>query len=126
MAELSAQIPPETPLPSFPERSVGLSLPLPINARIDLLVLIPLSFVSTSFSPAAPTVLIPAAARATCGVAQLRLPNRLGWQNSVTVCKSAIFRDVDRVLTPTRDSGFGMTPATASGHILVTQPRDLG
>ena len=38
MAELSAQIPPETPLPSCPERSVGLSLPLPINARIDLLV----------------------------------------------------------------------------------------
>ena len=38
MAELSAQIPPETPLPYCPERSVGLSLPLPINARIDLLV----------------------------------------------------------------------------------------
>lgn len=38
MAEGSAQIPPETPLPSCPERSVGLSLPLPITARIDLLV----------------------------------------------------------------------------------------
>jgi len=33
-----AQLPPETPLPSCPERSVGLSLPLPISARIDLLV----------------------------------------------------------------------------------------
>jgi hypothetical protein len=33
-----AQIPPETPLPSCPERSVGLSLPLPISARLDLLV----------------------------------------------------------------------------------------
>ena len=33
-----AQIPPETPLPSCPERSVGLSLPVPVNARIDLLV----------------------------------------------------------------------------------------
>jgi hypothetical protein len=33
-----AQISPETPLPSCPERSVGLSLPLPISARIDLLV----------------------------------------------------------------------------------------
>jgi hypothetical protein len=32
------QLPPETPLPSCPERSVGLSLPLPISARIDLLV----------------------------------------------------------------------------------------
>ena len=50
----------------------------------------------------------------------------VGCQNSVTGCKSMIFRDVDRVLTPTRDSGFGMTPATGSGHILVTQPRDLG
>ena len=38
MAEQSAQIPPETPLPSCPERSVGLSLPVPINARLDLLV----------------------------------------------------------------------------------------
>jgi hypothetical protein len=27
-----------TPLPSCPERSVGLSLPVPINARIDMLV----------------------------------------------------------------------------------------
>ena len=33
-----AQIPPETPLPSCPERSLGLSLPVPISARIDLLV----------------------------------------------------------------------------------------
>jgi len=33
-----AQIPPETPLPFCPERSVGLSLPLPISARLDLLV----------------------------------------------------------------------------------------
>ena len=33
-----AQIAPETPLPSCPERSVGLSLPLPISARLDLLV----------------------------------------------------------------------------------------
>ena len=38
MAEQEAQIPPETPLPSCPERSVGLSLPVPITARIDLLV----------------------------------------------------------------------------------------
>ena len=38
MAERDAQIPPQTPLPSCPERSVGLSLPVPINARIDLLV----------------------------------------------------------------------------------------
>jgi hypothetical protein len=38
MAEPGAQIPPETPLPSCPERSLGLSLPVPINARIDLLV----------------------------------------------------------------------------------------
>ena len=38
MAERGAQIPPETPLPSCPERSLGLSLPLPISARIDLLV----------------------------------------------------------------------------------------
>src|SRR6266542_6108074 len=38
MTEHSAQIPPQTPLPSCPERSVGLSLPVPINARIDLLV----------------------------------------------------------------------------------------
>ncbi|MBA3717799.1 MAG: hypothetical protein H0W87_06200 [Actinobacteria bacterium] len=36
--ERCAQIPPETPLPSCPDRSVGLSLPVPINARIDLLV----------------------------------------------------------------------------------------
>ena len=33
-----AEIPPETPLPSCPECSVGLSLPVPISARIDLLV----------------------------------------------------------------------------------------
>jgi len=33
-----AQLPPETLLPSCPERSVGLSLPLPISARLDLLV----------------------------------------------------------------------------------------
>lgn len=33
-----AQLPPETPLPACPERSVGLSLPLPISARLDLLV----------------------------------------------------------------------------------------
>ncbi len=38
MTEHSAQIPPQTPLPSCPERSVGLSLPVPINARLDLLV----------------------------------------------------------------------------------------
>ncbi|SRR6266511_737 len=38
MPEQNAQIPPETPLPSCPERSVGLSLPVPINARLDLLV----------------------------------------------------------------------------------------
>jgi hypothetical protein len=38
MAKRSAQIPPQTPLPSCPERPVGLSLPVPINARIDLLV----------------------------------------------------------------------------------------
>lgn len=38
MAERGAQIPPQTPLPSCPERSVGLSLPLPITARLDLLV----------------------------------------------------------------------------------------
>ena len=37
MAERRSQIAPETPLPSCPERSVGLSLPLPITARIDLL-----------------------------------------------------------------------------------------
>ncbi len=33
-----AQLPPETPLPACPERSIGLSLPLPISARLDLLV----------------------------------------------------------------------------------------
>jgi hypothetical protein len=33
-----AHIPPETPLPFCPERSIGLSLPLPISARVDLLV----------------------------------------------------------------------------------------
>ena len=33
-----AELPPETPLPSCPERSVGLSLPLPISTRLDLLV----------------------------------------------------------------------------------------
>jgi len=38
MAEQNAQIPSETPLPSCPERAVGLSLPVPINARLDLLV----------------------------------------------------------------------------------------
>ena len=38
MAERNAQIPPQTPLPSCPERSVGLSLPVPITARLDLLV----------------------------------------------------------------------------------------
>src|SRR6266540_119280 len=38
MAERNTQIPPETPLPSCPERSIGLSLPVPINARLDLLV----------------------------------------------------------------------------------------
>jgi len=37
MAEQNAQIPSETPLPSCPERAVGLSLPVPINARLDLL-----------------------------------------------------------------------------------------
>jgi hypothetical protein len=37
MAQRSAQTPPETPLPSFLERS-GLSLPVPITARLDLLV----------------------------------------------------------------------------------------
>ena len=35
---MAEQIPSETPLPSCPERSVGLSLPVPINARLDLLV----------------------------------------------------------------------------------------
>src|SRR5438128_7350815 len=35
---MAEQIPPATPLPSCPERSVGLSLPVPINARLDLLV----------------------------------------------------------------------------------------
>src|SRR5713226_9322483 len=38
MSEQGAQIPAQTPLPSCPERSVGLSLPAPINVRIDLLV----------------------------------------------------------------------------------------
>ena len=38
MSEQGAQIPAQTRLPSCPERSVGLSLPVPINARIDLLV----------------------------------------------------------------------------------------
>jgi hypothetical protein len=38
MSEQRAQIPPQTPLPSCPERPVGLSLPVPINARLDLLV----------------------------------------------------------------------------------------
>ena len=38
MAEPSRRIPAETPLPSCPERAVGLSLPVPISARIDLLV----------------------------------------------------------------------------------------
>jgi len=33
-----AELAPETPLPSCPERSVGLRLPLPISARLDLLV----------------------------------------------------------------------------------------
>src|SRR6266851_8355144 len=35
---MAEQIPSETPLPSCPERSVGLSLPVPINARLDQLV----------------------------------------------------------------------------------------
>src|SRR5713101_10094686 len=35
---MAEQIPSETPLPSCPERSVGLSLPVPISARLDLLV----------------------------------------------------------------------------------------
>jgi hypothetical protein len=35
---VDAQIPPGTALPSCPERSVGLSLPVPIDARLDLLV----------------------------------------------------------------------------------------
>jgi hypothetical protein len=35
---MAEQIPPETPLPSCPERAIGLSLPIPITARIDLLV----------------------------------------------------------------------------------------
>ena len=38
IAERNGQIPPQTPLPCCPERPVGLSLPLPITARIDLLV----------------------------------------------------------------------------------------
>jgi len=38
MSEQGAQIPAQTPLPSCPERSVGLSLPVPINARIDEIV----------------------------------------------------------------------------------------
>jgi hypothetical protein len=38
MPESGVRIAPETPLPSCPERSVGLSLPVPINARLDLLV----------------------------------------------------------------------------------------
>src|SRR3989442_12570636 len=38
MAEPNTQIPPQTPLPSCPERAVGLSLPVPITARIDQLV----------------------------------------------------------------------------------------
>jgi hypothetical protein len=38
MVERKTQIPPQTPLPCCPERSVGLSLPVPITARIDLLV----------------------------------------------------------------------------------------
>lgn len=38
MPNRSTQIPPQTPLPSCPERSIGLSLPVPINARLDLLV----------------------------------------------------------------------------------------
>ncbi|SRR6266516_732404 len=38
MADTHATIPPQTPLPRCPERSVGLSLPVPINARLDQLV----------------------------------------------------------------------------------------
>jgi len=38
MAEGDARIRPETPLPRCPERPVGLSLPVPIDARLDLLV----------------------------------------------------------------------------------------
>jgi hypothetical protein len=38
MPESGVRIPPQTPLPSCPQRSVGLSLPVPINARLDLLV----------------------------------------------------------------------------------------
>jgi hypothetical protein len=38
MAEERASIAPDTPLPLCPERSVGLSLPVPVNARIDQLV----------------------------------------------------------------------------------------
>src|SRR5437660_7391247 len=38
MVEENARIPPETPLPSCPERPVGLSLPVPIDTRLDLLV----------------------------------------------------------------------------------------
>ena len=38
MADDSVQTPPTTPLPSCPERSVRLSLPVPINARLDQLV----------------------------------------------------------------------------------------
>jgi hypothetical protein len=38
VTEQKTQIAPETPLPACPERSIGLSLPVPINARLDLLV----------------------------------------------------------------------------------------
>src|SRR5712691_11255110 len=38
MSDQGARIPPGTPLPSCPERPVGLSLPVPINVRVDLLV----------------------------------------------------------------------------------------
>src|SRR6266702_808664 len=38
MAQQRAKIPPQTPLPSCPERSLGLSLPVPINAPTDLFV----------------------------------------------------------------------------------------
>ena len=38
MADKHATIPPQTPLPRCPERPVGLSLPVPINARLDQLV----------------------------------------------------------------------------------------
>jgi hypothetical protein len=38
MSRAERSDPPETPLPSCPERSVGLGLPVPINARLDLLV----------------------------------------------------------------------------------------